>query len=109
MRTIIGLALFLSLSGFASAYEKPTGAPLCVNNQSGVSLFFVIELGADLRVTRTLEHGKNLCLAGQGKLQNGTVAVFQDQFAIEGCTRLANSGQVFALQRYASFDNCTWQ
>lgn len=109
MRALAGFLLILSMSGFASAYDKPSNAPLCVNNQSGVSLFFVLELGNTLRSASTLETGKSLCLNAQTQMQNGTVAVFEDQFAIEGCTRLAKAGLDLTLARYASFDNCTWQ
>lgn len=109
MRALLGLLFLLNLSGFAYAYEKPSKASLCVNNQSGVSLFFVAELGDTLRVARPLENNTRLCLEGQNQSQSGTVAVFEDQFAIEGCTRLAQAGQTLTLLRYVSFDNCTWQ
>ncbi len=110
MRALLGLFLLLNLSGFAYALQEPSKTSLCVNNQSGVSLFFVLELGGGpLRVARPLENDTRLCLEGQNIIQSGTIAVFEDQFAIEGCTRLAQAGQSLTLLRYVSFDNCTWQ
>jgi hypothetical protein len=94
---------------FPAIGNENTPTSLCVNNQSGVDLFFVVRLNDGTRSTQTLEHNQNLCLAGSSGNQPGTIAVFEDQFAMEGCTRLAKTNQPQTLTAYSSFDNCTWQ
>ncbi len=41
--------------------------------------------------------------------RNGTVGVFENEDALEGCSRLAKAGKTEVLIAYASFDNCQWE
>ncbi len=81
---------------------------VCVENQSGKSLLFVVEAKGGARVLKTLGAKQNLCapqaMAGAG----GTVGVFTDENALEGCSRLAKAGKAERLIAYEPFDNCTW-
>lgn len=47
-----------------------------------------------------------LCIASKGR---GTVAVFENIDALEGCTRIATPGTLETLISYVSFDNCAWK
>ena len=108
MKAFAGLLLGLSLVFPASANAQTNSAPLCVQNQSGAELFFVLSVGEDQRTTQTLEHDQSLCLTPQMDNLKATVGVFETACAIEGCTRLAKAGQTHVLIDYVSFDNCTW-
>lgn len=81
---------------------------ICVENQSGKKLLFVVEAKDGKRVLKTLDGYGNLCapeaIAGAG----GTVGVFQDVDALEGCSRLAKAGTAERLIAYEPFDNCSW-
>ncbi len=97
----------LSLSAHAS--DEISSTSLCVHNQSDVELFFVLRLNNVSRTTGVLKTDERLCLQGTETGHPGTVAVFESPLAMEGCTRLAKSGQMHILTDYSSFDNCTWQ
>ena len=92
-------ALFFALTGSAVAAET------CVQNGSDTGLFFVAETATD-RQSGWLAPGATLCAGGQGQER---VAVFEDEDALEGCTRLLPGGGTEMLLRYAAFDNCLWQ
>ncbi len=81
---------------------------ICIENQSDKTLLFVVDVNQGQRVLKTLEAGQNLC-APQAKTDGGgTVGVFVDENAMEGCSRLAMAGKAERLIAYEPFDNCTW-
>ena len=81
---------------------------VCVENQSGKKLLFVVEVKGGERVVKTLNASENLCVAQAMAGAGGTVGVFQDADALEGCSRLAKAGAAERLVAYEPFDNCTW-
>lgn len=83
----------------------PVLADACVQNGDETRLFFTAETAA-ARETGWLEPGATLCATGAG---HERVSVFEDEDALEGCTRLMPGGGTETLLRYASFDNCLWQ
>lgn len=81
---------------------------ICVENQSGKKLLFVVEAKGGERVLKTLNALENLCAPQAMVNTGGTVSVFQDADALEGCSRLAKAGVAERLIAYEPFDNCTW-
>ena len=81
---------------------------ICVENQSGKKLLFVVEAKGGSRVLKTLNPSENLCAPQAMADAGGTVGVFQDADALEGCSRLAKAGAAERLVAYEPFDNCTW-
>ena len=66
------------------------------------------EADAGAEITARLNDGEQLCVASPVTNDTGTVRVFESEDAVEGCSRLAKSGQEERLLRYSSFDNCEW-
>ncbi len=81
---------------------------ICVENQSGKTLLFVVEAKGGERVVKTLNAAENLCTPQKMADAGGTVGVFLNEDALEGCSRLAKAGQAERLVAYEPFDNCTW-
>ena len=110
---LTGMAFFampkLTVSSRAVAQESgSTATALCVVNRSGDELFFVARLASGKRISATLSDQQQLCLDGDTPGQTGTVSVFADENAYEGCTRLARTGTPQILVDFVEFDNCTW-
>lgn len=80
-------------------------AQICVTNNADGDFLFVAENADGERASRTLGENATLCLPGS----KGTVAVFEDEDAQEGCTKIASSERGEILRSYASFDNCNWE
>lgn len=88
---------------------KIAATDICVENRSGKTLLFVVEAkGGGERVLKTLEAQQMLCAPEMMASGGGTVGVFQDEDALEGCSRLAASGKSERLIAYEPFDNCSW-
>jgi len=81
---------------------------ICVENQSGKTLLFVVEAKGGERVVKTLKTSEYLCTPQAMNDAGGTVGVFVDVDALEGCSRLAKAGKAERLVSYAPFDNCNW-
>ena len=81
---------------------------ICVENQSGKKMLFVVEAKGGDRVLKTLDGSGNLCVPEATAGAGGTVGVFQDADALEGCSRLAKAGTAERLIAYEPFDNCSW-
>jgi len=79
---------------------------VCVTNDTDAPLLFAAESTSGGRETKTLEKTQTLCIATAD--EKGTVGVFENADAIEGCSRLAAAGKVERLVSYTSFDNCEW-
>ncbi len=60
-------------------------------------------------MTAFLAPSERLCTPAFPAPTHGFVSVFYDEYAVEGCSRLTDSGAVQVLLKYADFDNCTWQ
>ncbi len=86
-----------------AAGATPAAAEICLHNDSQSELLLVVDV-ADKATSRTGGFGTVICLPGDA----GTVRVFTDFDAIEGCSRLSQSGQVERLVDFTEFDNCTW-
>ena len=81
---------------------------ICVENQSGKKMLFVVEAKDGARVLKTLDGSGNLCVPEATAGAGGIVGVFQDADALEGCSRLAKAGTAERLIAYEPFDNCSW-
>ncbi len=81
-------------------------APYCVVNGDAQSYYFTVASGLSARIGRLLAPGEMLCLVASDL--TGTVSVFEDENAIEGCTRLVEAGSTETLYRYSEFDRCAW-
>lgn len=81
---------------------------ICVENSSGKKLLFVVEARGGERLMKTLTANQLLCTGEAITGKGGTVGVFVDEDALEGCSRLAAAGQAEKLIAYQPFDNCTW-
>ena len=102
----------------AQAQTQAQGAPFCVRNDTAQTYFFTVagrassggENGGENRLGRTLAPGEDLCIpkGGMGAGMGGTVSVFLNQDAVEGCSRLVGAGVSEALLAYSEFDRCRW-
>ena len=92
----------------AKAAMPISATDICVENQSGKTLLFVVEAKGGERVVKTLGASENLCAPQAMVDAGGTVGVFQDADALEGCSRLAKAGIAERLITYEPFDNCNW-
>ncbi len=94
--------------GMAKPAKAISTTDICVENQSGKTLLFVVEAKGGKRVVKTLKASENLCAPQAMADAGGTVGVFQDADALEGCSRLAKAGKAERLISYVPFDNCGW-
>jgi len=92
----------------AKAAMPIAASDICVENQSGKKMLFVVEAKGGERVLKTLDGSGNLCAPEATAGAGGTVGVFQDEDALEGCSRLAKAGTAERLIAYEPFDNCSW-
>ena len=81
----------------------------CIDNADSRAAVFVVDAGEAYREVANLPPGARLCTPEFSVPTNGTVGVFYDENAIEGCSRLTKAGQVQVLLKYNDFDNCAWQ
>lgn len=80
----------------------------CVVNRTLLQHYFVVEAGADERVTGWLTPGQRLCGVTGASGERHLVQVFESPEGFEGCSRLVAPGQSEALLRYVDFDRCEW-
>ena len=100
-------------AGDAEAGGRST--EICVINGAEQSYLFAAQ-GASQRAERRLRviaPGEILCAtarspAAAGREVRGTVSVFTDAQALEGCSRLVFDGGPETMLRYADFDRCAW-
>lgn len=69
----------------------------------------MVDAGGAYRQVKHLMPGQRLCTPEFASPTDGTVGVFYDEDAMEGCSRLTKAGQVQVLLEYHDFDNCAWQ
>ena len=105
--TSVAFAVAATLSAAAGNVDTKATA-VCVENTSDDELLFVAEANGGERKVRTLSAGETLCADAPISGGNGTVGVFENENALEGCSRLAIAGKPERLVRYMAFDNCTW-
>lgn len=79
---------------------------ICVTNESNATLLFVAEAGNGARANKTLAPKQTHCITSTKP--NGTIGVFENGDALEGCSRLAKTGTPERLISYTPFDNCAW-
>lgn len=89
--------------------QPASGASLCIVNDTDQTLLLVVDDLATRRIAKIAVAGEQLCLPVADCQQKGTVGVFADAEALEGCSRLSRAGQVEHLLAYQDFDNCRWQ
>ena len=92
----------------AKAAMPIAASDICVENQSGKKMLFVVEAKDGKRALKTLDGSGNLCVPEATAGVGGIVGVFQDADALEGCSRLAKAGAAERLIAYEPFDNCSW-
>jgi cytochrome c2 len=80
---------------------------ICIQNNFPKKLLLVAEAKNGRREVKTVNLAGVLCV-GAEKDGNGSVGVFENEDAFEGCSRLARAGKTQVLITYASFDNCKW-
>ena len=79
---------------------------ICVTNGSDTTLLFVAEASNGTRSTKILAPKQTHCIASVD--EGGTIGVFENEDALEGCSRLATSGIPERLISYTPYDNCAW-
>ena len=80
---------------------------ICIQNNSSTTLLLTVEAGNGERQIKTLGNSGVLCIdSPEGS--SGSVGVFENEDALEGCSRLAKAGKTQVLVDYASYDNCKW-
>jgi len=100
---------FIAFSAlFLAGATASAAAPVCIENQSGQSLFLVADDGAGQRAAGMTESGKSLCVESQSGDAQATVGVFASADAEEGCSRLTRPGQLETLLDFVEFDRCSW-
>lgn len=81
---------------------------ICVQNNFPKDLLLVVDPKGGQRKLKTLGQSGVLCVDA-GTERKGTVGIFENEDALEGCSRLAKAGKTEVLIEYASFDNCAWK
>ncbi|WP_421704005.1 hypothetical protein [Aliiroseovarius sp.] len=78
---------------------------LCVTNASDTRHFFAVASDSGKRAADWLAPGAQLCLDTKAP---GTVSVYEEDDAFEGCSRRLPPGGAEQMHAYAPFDRCTW-
>ncbi|MCF6321280.1 MAG: c-type cytochrome [Rhizobiaceae bacterium] len=125
-RNVVAYLVKISSAGNSSLDEKnedettsvPANAELpsheamknqiCVQNNFPKLLLLTAEATDGERQIKTVGQSGFLCV-DNGMTTSGTVGVFENEDALEGCSRLARTGKTEVLIAYASFDNCRWK
>lgn len=81
---------------------------ICVTNGTESGLLFTAENTNGDRARATLTPNETLCVHGGGA-PGGTIAAFENQTRLEGCSRLVGLSGHDTLLTYAAFDRCRWQ
>jgi hypothetical protein len=79
---------------------------ICIANESAQRLFLVAEGADGARTAHYVEPRQKICTKTQA--EKGTVRVFENDFILEGCSRLTRAGQLEKLLAYSAYDNCDW-
>lgn len=98
--TILLGAMLTATGALASGHD------ICIENATDAPWLFTAAADDGARRSARLEPGASLCVEGRG---TGTVAVFEDGDALEGCSRRTTSGRVQRLTRFPGVDLCDWQ
>ncbi len=100
--------IFIAITPLTARAASPQNG-FCIENQDNRAAVFVVDAGALYRKVATLAPHERLCTPEFDTPHNGTVGVFYDENAMEGCSRLTSAGKVEVLLQYNDFDNCAWQ
>ena len=90
----------------ALPFQMAAANQICIQNNYPKRLLLTAEAKGGERKTKMLGQNEYLCIDAQDV---GTVGVFENEDALEGCSRLAKAGKTEVLIAYASFDNCAWR
>ncbi len=90
-----------------TATYKALDNQICIQNKFPKTLLFIAEAKNGQREVKMIKENATLCV-NANKNSGGTVGVFENEEALEGCSRLAKTGNTETLIAYASFDNCEW-
>jgi len=90
-----------------TATYKALDNQICIQNKFTQTLLFTAEAKSGQREVKMMEENATLCVTSDDN-KGGTVGVFENEDALEGCSRLAKAGKTETLIAYASFDNCEW-
>ncbi len=82
---------------------------ICIQNESNQMLVFTAEANSGAQMVAVLGRGEELCAPSPVVNDFGTVAVFESEDAVEGCSRNAIAGETQILEAFASFDGCKWR
>lgn len=96
-----------SLATLAPVVNAAMGT-VCVVNAAEDALFFAVEVGDGPRNVASLEPGGSLCSVEASTATTGTVSVYEDAEAFEGCSRVIPIGTVEEMRKFAEFDRCAW-
>lgn len=96
-----------SLAQSETIMAAPAGS-FCVSNASDEELFFVTETREGARNYSNLAPSERLC-SNTTQAKDGIVSVFQNENALEGCSRIISTGVSENMLIYAEFDRCAWQ
>ncbi len=107
MQKLSNLFIFIAVSASAARADPPQNG-FCIENRDTRSAVFVVDAGAFYREVAILAPQERLCTPEFDSPRNGTVSVFYDENAMEGCSRLTSAGKVEVLLQYSDFDNCLW-
>lgn len=99
----------LLLGLLASPFAGPVyTAEICIENQTGKTLFMVADLNASKRQSNDITAGQSLCLSVPEDTQKAVVSAYLNDEVVEGCSRLTRPGQRETLLKFQEFDNCSW-
>ena len=90
----------------ALPFQMAKSNQICIQNNYPKELLLTAETIDGKRELKTVGQNGYLCIESEGE---GTVGVFENIDALEGCSRLAKAGKTEVLIAYASFDNCAWK
>ncbi len=90
----------------ALPFQMAKANQICIQNNYPKELLLTAETIDGKRELKTVGQNGYLCIESEGE---GTVGVFENVDALEGCSRLARAGKTEVLIAYASFDNCAWR
>lgn len=87
---------------------KMLAGQICVTNGATSALLFTAENHYGDRVSAMLAPNETLCVK-DGTPPGGTIAAFENQTRLEGCSRLIGPAGQDTLLSYAAFDRCRWK
>lgn len=100
-----GALVFMASAPYGQVLENG----FCIQNMAEFQGLFVVDAGDFGRWSAELAPEGQLCTPPSPTPLSGFVSVFTSVDAVEGCSRLAETGTVQILLDYQDFDRCQWQ